>query len=188
MNTLGAFFRPVDARIAGITYDRLQGMVRAGLVERVGRGLYRRTDIEPTEHHSLAATCARVPGAIVCLLSALQVHGIGSRVPAAVWLGVPNKARAPRIRGVRVQLVRFSGPAWTYGVARADFEGVPSRITDPARTIVDCFRFQRRVGKEAAREALYDALDRKVVTTDALYRALEVLPSTGLRATLEAMP
>jgi hypothetical protein len=37
-----------------------------------------------------------VPGAIVCLLSALQVHGIGSRVPAAVWLGVPNKARAPR--------------------------------------------------------------------------------------------
>jgi len=188
LEALGAFFRPAEAKAFGIGYDRLQGLARAGLVERVGWGLYRRVDLEPTEHHSLAGACARAPGAIVCLLSALQVHGIGSRVPAAVWLAVPNKARAPNIRGVGVRLVRFSAVACSYGVVRTDFEGVPARITNPARTVVDCFRFQRRVGKEAAREALYDALDQGSVTVDALYRTLDVLPSTGLRATLEAMP
>lgn len=186
---LGAFFRPKDAEEeGGISYETLQGLVREGLVERVGWGLYHRADLEPTENHSLAEVCARVPEAVVCLLSALQVHGIGTRVPAEVWLAVPNKARAPQVEGIRLQLVRFSGPAWTYGVVSTDFEGVPARITNPARTVVDCFRFQRRIGKEAAREALYDALDQKKVTVDALYRALGVLPSKRLRVTLEAMP
>jgi predicted transcriptional regulator of viral defense system len=185
---LGAFFRPKDAEEAGISYEALLGLVQGGRVERVGWGLYHRVDVEPTETHSLAATCARVPQGIVCLLSALQVHGIGSRVPAEVWLAVPNKARPPRVRGIRVRLIRFSGPALTHGVVQTDFEGVPAHITDPARTIVDCFRFQRHIGREAAREALYDALAQRRVAIDALYRTLDVLPSASLRTTLEAMP
>jgi Fe2+ or Zn2+ uptake regulation protein len=69
-----------------------------------------------------------------------------------------------------------------------EFEGVSARITSPARTVLDCFRFQGRVGRETAKEALYDALAQRKVSVDALYRALDVLPSTRLRAALEAMP
>jgi predicted transcriptional regulator of viral defense system len=69
-----------------------------------------------------------------------------------------------------------------------DFEGVTARITNPARTVVDCFRFQNRVGREAAKEALHDALGQRRVTVDELYRALDEVPSTRLRAALEAMP
>jgi predicted transcriptional regulator of viral defense system len=185
---LGGFFRPSKAKEAGISDGDLHGMVRDGLVEHVSWGLYRRADVEPTENHSLAAVCARVPQAIVCLLSALQVHGIGTRVPAGVWIAVPNKARAPRLRGIKLQLVRFSGPALTCGVEAIDLEGVAARITSPARTVIDCFRFERRIGREAAKEALYDALQRRLVTVDAIYRVLDELPSTRLRATLEAMP
>ena len=185
---LGSFFRPIDAKDSGITYETLQCLVRGGLVERVSWGLYRRVDAEPTENHSLAEACARVPKSVVCLLSALQFHEIGTRLPAEVWLAVPNKARPPRSRGIKIRLVRFSGPAWTYGVVPIEFEGVPARITNPARTVVDCFRFQRRIGREAAKEALYDALGQRKVNVDAIYRTLEVLPSTKLRAALEAMP
>ena len=185
---LPSFFRPTTAEGAGLSYETLQGLVRAGKVERVGRGLYRRVDWEPTEHHTLAAACARVPESVVCLLSALQVHGIGTRLPAEVWLAVPNKARAPRVRETRIRLVRFSGAAWSYGVTPITFEGVHARVTNPARTVVDCFRYQRRVGGEAAKEALYDALRQRKVTVDALYRVLDVLPSVRLRAALEAMP
>ena len=38
------------------------------------------------------------------------------------------------------------------------FEGVPARITSPTRTVADCFRFSWLVGKDAAIEALRDAL------------------------------
>lgn len=188
LNDLGGFFRSSDAEALGIGYDALQKLIHDKTVARVGWGLYRREDIEPTENHDLAAVCARVPDSIVCLLSALQVHGIGTRVPAGVWLAVPNKARAPGVKGIKLRLVRFSGAAWTYGIDKTAFEGVPARITSPARTVLDCFRYQRRVGGEAAKEALHDALRQRKVTADALYRALDVLPSTRLRAVLEAMP
>ena len=86
----------------------------------------------------------------------------------------------------RVRLVRFSGAAWMHGIEETTFEGVPSRITSPARTVVDCFRFERLVGREAAVEALKESLQERKVTTDDLVRTLRVLPSSRLRTILEA--
>ena len=182
---LGAFFRPGQVEAAGLTREQLPALVRSGKVERVGRGLYRLADAEPTENYSLAMACARVPNSIVCLLSALRVHGIGTQAPAEVWLAIPHKARKPRLRELRLRIVRFSGPAWTFGVQQTTFEGVPARITSPARTVADCFRFERLVGPEAAMEALQDGLRRHRVTIAELARVADVLPSRRLSAALD---
>lgn len=179
------FFRPAQLAAAGLTRDQLPALVRSGAVERVGRGLYRVADAEPTENYSLAMACARVPNSIVCLLSALRVHGIGTQAPAEVWLAIPHKARAPRLREVRLRIVRFSGPAWRFGVQKTEFEGVPAQITSPARTVADCFRFERLVGAETAIEALQDALRRHKVTVAELSRVAEILPSRRLSAALD---
>ena len=181
---LGVFFRPHQMDELGITYDQLRRLVSTGAVEHVARGLYRLADEEPTEHETLAAVCARVPNAVVCLLSALGIHEIGTQLPHEVWIAIPHKARPPRLR-FRTRLVRFSGAAWSYGVRDTQFDGVPARITSPARTVVDCFRFERLIGREAALEALHDALRQRIVTTDELTRALDVFPSRLLGAALE---
>jgi predicted transcriptional regulator of viral defense system len=185
---IGAFFRPSQLEPLGIPYDELRRLVRLGTVERLGRGLYRLADAEPGEHYTLAAVCARVPESIVCLLSALSVHEIGTQLPHETWLAIPHKADRPRVPEFKVRLIRFSGAAWSYGIQRTAFEGVPAQITSPARTIVDCFRFERLIGREAALEALHDGLRRRKVSTDALMRVLDVLPSRRLRAALESMP
>jgi len=127
-----------------------------------------------------------VPTSVVCLLSALRVHGIGTQAPAAIWLAIPHKARVPRLPELRLRIVRFSGPAWTFGVKKVEFEGVPANITNPARTIADCFRFERLVGAETAMEALQDALRKKRVTTAELSRVEGIFPSRRLRAALDA--
>ena len=182
---IGNFFRPSQLEPLGIPYHRLRQLEAEETVERIGWGLYRLTEAELTERYSIASVCARVPNAIVCLLSALQVHEIGSQLPRQVWIGIPHKAKAPVVKGVGVRLVRFSAAALTYGVQETSFEEVPTRITSPARTIVDCFRFQRLIGREAAIEALQEALQDRKVTTAALTRALEVLPSRSLSAIME---
>lgn len=184
---LGAFFRPVQVEEAGISRHQLRTLVRRGVIEHVGRGLYRFVDAEPTENYSIAMACARVPNSVVCLLSALSVHEIGTQLPPAVWLAIPHKAEPPRVPGIKIRLLRFSGAAWTYGIQETEFEGVRARITSPARTIVDCFRFERLIGREAALEALHDALQQRKVSTDALMRVLNVLPNRRLRAALESM-
>ena len=183
---LGCFFRPSQIDQLGITYDQLRRMEAQGTVERVARGLYRLASAAPTERYSIASVCARVPNSIVCLLSALQVHEIGTQLPRGVWIAIRHKARAPKVSMVNVHLLRFSGAAWNYGIQDMHFEGVPSRITSPARTVVDCFRFERLIGREAALEALHYARDDGTVTNSALQRVLDVLPSRRLSALLEA--
>jgi len=183
---IGNFFRPSQLEPLGIPYHRLRQLEADETVERIGWGLYRLAEAEPTERYSVASVCARVPNAIVCLLSALQVHEIGTQIPRQVWIGIPHKAKAPALTGMGVHLVRFSAAALTYGVQETSFEDVPARITSPARTVVDCFRFQRLVGREAAVEALREALDGRKVTTAELMRTLEVLPSRRLSAIMEA--
>ena len=183
---IGSFFRPSQLQQLGIPYHRIRQLEADEEIERVGWGLYRLADAEPTERYSVASVCARVPNSIVCLLSALQVHEIGTQLPREVWIAIPHKARPPTLEDKGVRLIRFSGAAWVYGVQETKFEDVPARITSPARTIVDCFRFQRLVGREAALEALREGLRERKVTTAALTRTLEVLPARRLSAILEA--
>lgn len=170
----GAFFRPRDAEEVGVSDYALRQMVEEGVVDHVARGLYRLSDVEPTEFYTLAAVCARVPHAVVCLLSALQFHRIGTRVPRHVWIAVPRKARKPRLPEFPVRTVEFSGAPARYGIEDVVIEGVPTRVTGIARTVVDCFRRHDLVSRETALKALREVVEEGRVTTDALWRAAEV--------------
>ena len=143
-------------------------------------GLYRVTGAEPTEHYSLAAICARVPNAIVCLLTAMNVHELGTQLPRKVWIGIPHKARAPHAPELPIRVVRFSRASLHYGVTQTTFEGVPGRVTSPARTVVDCFRFRRLFGIHVAYEALQDAVYDRKATRDEIWRAAEVCRAKSL--------
>ncbi len=184
---IGAFFRPSQLEVLGITSDQLKALVKKGVVEHVARGLYRHTGAEVTEHYSLAAVSARVPDSVICLLSALRVHEIGAQISPEVWLAIPHKAEPPRLASIKLRLIRFSGSAWSSGIEKTTFEGVPAKITSPARTVLDCFRFERLVGREAALEALHDSLRQRKVEVDELYKLMNHLPSKLLRAALETM-
>ena len=131
-------------------------------------------DAEPTEDYTRAAVCARIPHGIVCLLSALSVHGLSTQLPREVWIAIPHKARQPKIPEFPIKYIRFSGALLRYGVEEIQFEGVPARITNPARTVVDCFRRRRIVGKDVAHEALRDALHTGKATRNEILRAAEV--------------
>ncbi len=176
----GPFFRARDLEQLGLTFAGLRALLGDGRVEQVARGLYRVTDVEVTQHHTIAAVCARVPRAIVCLLSALSVHEIGTQLPRQVWIAIPHKARAPKVPELPIHVVRFSGPSLRYGVEPIRLEGVLARITSPARTVVDCFRFRRLVGVDVAREALRDALRERKASADEIWRAAEVCRARSL--------
>ena len=176
---LTTFFRARDAAELGVDSRALRRLLDEGTVERLGRGLYRLAEADPTEHYTLAAVCARVPGAIVCLLSALSVHELGTQLPWQEWIAIPHKARTP-VTGLPVRVVRFSGVSLRYGIEDTEFEGVPVRITSPARTIVDCFRFRRLVGKDVAIEALRDALSDRKASVDQIWRAADVCRAKSL--------
>ena len=186
---IGAFFRPRDLAPLGISHRRLQGMVSRGVVENFGNGLYRLTEVPATELETIAMVAAAIPNAVVCLLTALHVHDIGTQLPHEIWIALDRKARKPAHPPARVRIVRFSGQMLTYGVLRRSALGVPFRITSPARTVVDCFRYRKKFGLDVALEALDDTLRSRSATVDQIVRAAEVCRArTVLRTYLEAHP
>jgi len=129
-----------------------------------------------------------IPAGIVCLLSALRIHNVGTQGPHEVWLGLDRKARKPRRLPARVRIVRFSGPMLTYGIQRRLIIGVPVHITSPARTVVDCFRYRRKLGLDVALEALRDVVRSRAASVDEIMRAAEVCHArTLIRPYLEAL-
>jgi predicted transcriptional regulator of viral defense system len=155
---------------AGVHRQVLSRLVAEGQLERTARGLYRRPDQLPSEHHGLVVASVAVPHGVVCLLSALQFHEIGTQLPSQVWLAVDRRARRPALKYPPLRVVRFSGTALTEGVESHEIEGRTVRVYDVAKTVADCFKYRNKIGLDVALEALREAWRERRVTMDALDR------------------
>jgi predicted transcriptional regulator of viral defense system len=172
----------------GIGPETLARLVREEVVARLARGLYQLPDAQVEAAHTLAEAAALVPKGIICLTSALQYHELTLQMPAAVWMAIERTAWRPKIDYPRIRFVRFTGDALTDGVVRHRIEGVEVPITDPARTIVDCFRYRAKVGLDVAMEGLREGLHRRRCTPDELWRhARKARVWSVLRPYVEAM-
>jgi predicted transcriptional regulator of viral defense system len=76
---------------------------------------------------------------------------------------IDTRARKPSIDSPAVELVKAKGPAREHGQETRIIEGVQVRITTPAKTVADCFRYRRHVGLDVAIAALRDFLSRRRV-------------------------
>ena len=170
---LGTFFHPRDIAPLGVSHRRLQGLVSDCTVVNLGNGLYRLAEVEPTEAETQAMVAVAVPNAIICLLTALHFHNIGTQAPHEVWIAIDRKARKPARAPARVRIVRFSGAMLTCDVVVHSLLGVPVRVTSPARTVVDCFRYRNKIGLDVALEALHDGLRLRLATADQIMRAAD---------------
>jgi predicted transcriptional regulator of viral defense system len=165
---------PVRARDldrVGVPRAYLKRLCDRGLLEQAGRGIYRLADAPVTELSSLAEVSKRVPHGVICLLSALQTHGLTTEAPHAVWVLIDGHARMPKLASPKLEVVRASGTAREHGVETRVIEGVRVQLTTPAKTVADCFRFRRHVGLEVALAALKDYLRKRPGSIDALVEA-----------------
>jgi len=171
---LPSLVRARDLAGRGIGRGRLPGMLRRGELDRVSRGLYRVQGEPISELETVAAVSKRIPGAIVCLLSALAIHDIGTQLPRYVWIALDRKARKPKVTDLPLRIVRFSGPLLHYGIETRDVLGVHVKLTNPARTVVDCFRYRNKVGMDVALEALRDVIGSRKATIAEIERAADI--------------
>jgi predicted transcriptional regulator of viral defense system len=159
-----------DAAAIGIYRGWLPRLAADGLLERVARGRYRLVGREVTEHHTLALAAAIAPSAVVCLLSALQFHGIGVQAPVEVWIALERGAWRPRPGYPPLRVVYLSGPSFSSGIECHDIEGREVRVYSVAKTVADCFRFRNKIGLDVALEALTDAWRQRRLSVSELNR------------------
>jgi predicted transcriptional regulator of viral defense system len=166
--------RTRDLQASGMSRVHLAAALRAGEVERVGRGLYRLPESPVGEKHSLVLAAKRVPRGVVCLLSALRFHELTTQNPHEVWLALPRHSWRPAEDGQPLRLVWLSAMSFASGVETHEIEGLPVKVYSVAKTVADCFKYRHKIGMDVALEALREARREKRCTMDELMSAARV--------------
>jgi predicted transcriptional regulator of viral defense system len=147
----------------------LTRLVAAGKLERLARGVYSLPGSALSEHRSLAEVSLRAPQGVICLLSALRVHGIGTQAPFEVWLAIPHHSTVPRLGQPALRTTYMSDAALREGVEKVCIDGVQVAIFNAAKTVADCFKYRNKIGLDVALEALHDGWAQRKLTMDALW-------------------
>ncbi|MGJ7582303.1 type IV toxin-antitoxin system AbiEi family antitoxin domain-containing protein [Variovorax sp. RHLX14] len=159
--------RAADVRAHGWSPQLLIRLHEMGHLQRVTRGLYSLTDAEIVANQTLMEVCRRVPKGVVCLLSALQFHEVGSQMPHEVWLAVPEGAPTPAPGYPSLRIARMRGMAYSEGIETVSEHGATIRVYSVAKTVADCFKFRHKIGLDVALEALKDVwIKRKASISD----------------------
>ena len=150
--------RTSDALAAGIQPRTLYWMRDSGLLEPLSRGVYHLTSHDLPAKPDVVAVMRRAPKGVLCLVSALDIHDIGTQVPAEVQIALPREVRPPRIGYPRVRVVHMSSVSLTAGVEERAIAGVTLRVFGIAKTVADCFKYRSTVGADVALEALQEVV------------------------------
>lgn len=166
--------RPRDLDALGIARQYLRLAEQQGLIVRSGRGLYTAANAPVTEFHTLAEAAKRAPRGVICLLSALRFHDLGTQNPFEVWIAIGEKDRRPVADTPPLRVVRFSKPSLTFGQKVHRIEGAPIRIFSVAKTVADCFKYRNTIGLDIALEALRECLRQRRATPADPWEAAQV--------------
>lgn len=172
--TSQGLIRTKDIGNAGIPRTYIYRLCRAGILQKIGNGLYALADAKFSEHIALAEVAKRVPQAVVSLLSALNFHQLTPQLPHEVWITVAKGAWKPDIGFPPLSITYVSGPALHFGIQEHIIDGVLVRIYSPAKTIADCFKFRNKIGLRVAIQALKELHRTRLATVDEVFEAAAI--------------
>ncbi len=180
--------RTHEAAERGVHYSTLYGMRDAGLLEQLSRGVYRLTELQGPSKYDVVTVAARVPDAVLCLVSALDFHEIGTQIPSAVSIAIGRKDWHPQFDYPPVRVYRMSGDALISGIEEHSVDGTVVRVFCVAKTVADCFKFRNKIGLDVAIEALREVVRSRKATPVEIMEYAEIdRVSRIVRPYVEAM-
>ena len=148
-----ALIRSSDARAAGIHPAMLSYYEKKGVLERIGRGLYRNKQVEfdvTFEWEELVNNVLSIPHGVVTGISALALYDLTEEIARQHWIAVPNDTSIGKRPNVKIVRLRNH----ELGISKIKIGDAEVPIYNLERTLIDAFRL---LSVEAAIKALREA-------------------------------
>jgi predicted transcriptional regulator of viral defense system len=113
---------------------------KKGVIERVGRGLYRVAEASSgvnLDFEELVLIASSIPRGVVCLVSALCYYNLTDQIMREYWIAIPNTDKSPKRPHARIVRMRNM----SLGLTTVKMGKYVVKIFDRERTIVDAFRY-----------------------------------------------
>lgn len=188
LSMLPATFSYTQALEAGLPERQLYRLRDHGLIEPVGRGLYRRHDAQ-TADIDLIEVARRAPSATLCLTTALARHGLTDEIPSRIDVALPRGRHRPATTAPVAW--HWFDPA-TFDTGRTELRLDPETsigLYSPERSIIDAVRLRHREGPDVAYAALRRWLRRSDASPSKLLTMARRFPKAErpLREALEIL-
>ena len=152
----------------------LTRLIRSGQLEKIARGLYCVPNKPVTENSNLVTIAIKIPQAIFCLLTALQIHEITTQLPRQIWIAMPRGSHVPKLDYPPIKMIQCSANIYSIGIETIEYDKQTIRVYSPAKTVVDCFKYRNTVGLDVAIEALREVRAQKKATADELWHFAKI--------------
>lgn len=146
--------RTADFNAYGISTQEVAKLCKEGYLLRIKHGYYQSADDPYLSEEQFLASL--LPGAVICLESALFRYGYSDLTPRAWSVTVPRNISLNKLKidGLELDVHFVSKDLYDIGRTTADFNGVQLAIYDRERTICDCFKFRSQLDSEVFSKAL----------------------------------
>jgi predicted transcriptional regulator of viral defense system len=184
----GGTMRTRDVLASGVHPRTLYWMRDNGVVEQLSRGLYHLASQDLPQSPDIVTVAHRVPAGVIALVSALDLHGLTTQIPGAVWVALPRDVKTPRVVYPPMRVVHLSERSLHAGVQEQVIGATAVKVFSAGKTVADCFKFRSLVGLDVAVEALREALRARATTPAEVMEYARVdRVSAVIRPYLEAM-
>lgn len=150
----GGVARTGELAREGVRPAALMALWRQGRLLRLKAGLYQLPEALADEHAAIVQAALAVPRGVICLISALDVHGLTDANLERVFLALPQGSWVPRVAEPPVQIVQYSRRLFPLGREEKVIGGHTIPIFSREKTLCDCLRLPELVGLDLTLSAL----------------------------------
>ncbi len=161
--------RTAEAIKLGIHPAHLYKLRDEGVLESLGRGVFRLTSMPDFSEPDLVLVAKRIPLGVICLISALSYYELTTQIPHFVYVALPRTSRMPRSNYPPLRFFWYSKRSYEAGVETISVSGFPVKIYSIEKTLADCLKFRQKIGMDVVLEALKEYWRKGRTDLDKLY-------------------
>lgn len=163
-----------DLKSQGIHTDTIRKLRVEGVIEKVKAGLYKLTDMPVISNQGMIDICMSMPQAVVCLHSALSYYELTTTVPSLIMIALRREQKPSKIPYPPIKVFYFSSRNYESGIEEIKTESGKFKIFGVEKTIVDCFRYRKKLGEDVAIEGLKNYISDKEYNLNKLFKYAKI--------------
>lgn len=133
-----------------ITTIQLRKMLEEGKIQKVSFGNYWNcmSGRQKPKHYKMLEACLTNRRAVICALSACYYHGLLEEEPDKLYVATARNDRSRMTLNFPVSRHYFAVASFDNDIVEVDIAGKKVRIYDIDRSVCDCIRLEKEIGKE----------------------------------------
>ena len=158
MKKLNSYISSSDMKEKGrAAYYKMLESVRQGELIQVRRGLYANIDQLSSSMIDIETI---IPGGILCLWSAWNIHQLTTSMPQAYHVAIKRDRKVVTPSFPSIELHHYTASILEIGVSKMVLEDYNIRIYDIERCVCDAIKFRNKIGIDVCSEIIDNYLTR----------------------------